>query len=51
MMTEGIPWQVAYGSVIVTMGLLGWATFAGVRMWENRKTRNRTKDKRRAAPV
>ncbi len=47
MMTEGIPWQLSYGGVIVTMGLLGWATFVGVRAWENRKMRNRTKDKRR----
>lgn len=47
MMTEGIPWQLSYGGVIVAMGLLGWATFVGVRAWENRKMRNRTKDKRR----
>ena len=51
MMTEGIPWQLSYGSVIVAMGLLGWATFVGVRAWENRKTRNRNKDKRRMSPA
>ena len=51
MMTEGIPWQLAYGGVLVGMGLLGWATFAGVRAWENRKMRNRHKDKSRQAPA
>ena len=51
MMTEGIPWPISYGGVIVAMALLGWATFAGVRIWERRKTRNRTKDKRRQAPA
>ena len=51
MMTEGIPWQLSYGGVVVGMGLLGWATFVGVRAWENHKMRNRTKDKRRQAPA
>ncbi|WP_295386698.1 magnesium and cobalt transport protein CorA [uncultured Thiodictyon sp.] len=37
MMTQGIPWPLAYGGVVVAMGLLGWLTYVGVRYFENRK--------------
>ncbi len=39
MMTEGIPWQIAYGTFAVGLVLIGWITFAGLRFFENRKIR------------
>lgn len=40
MMTEGIPWPIAYGSFIVVMILIGILTFLGLRAFENRKIKN-----------
>ena len=37
MMTEGIPWPIAYGTFAVGLVLIGWITFAGLRFFENRK--------------
>ncbi len=40
MMTHGIPWPVAYGIFILGMGVVGWATYVGLKVFESRKTRN-----------
>ncbi len=37
MMTDGIPWPIAYGTFAVGLVLIGWITFAGLRFFENRK--------------
>jgi magnesium transporter len=37
MMTKDIPWPIAYGSFMVGMGLVGWATYLLVRHLEHRK--------------
>ncbi len=37
MMTEGIQWQMAYGSLCVGMFLLAWMMFVGVQFFERRK--------------
>jgi magnesium transporter len=41
MMTQGIPWPIAYGGFIVGMGLVGWLTFVALRRFDSRKTRKR----------
>ena len=43
MMTQGIPWPLAYGGFAVSMGLLGWATYVGVKHFERRKMRSSVK--------
>lgn len=43
MMTAGIPWPVAYGAFLTGMVLIGWATYAAVRHFENRKTQAGTR--------
>jgi magnesium transporter len=40
MMTQGIPWPIAYGSFAGSMGLIGWGTYAALRYGERRKTRS-----------
>lgn len=40
MMTQGIPWPVAYTSLIIGMGVIGGLTFAGLRHLEKRRIRN-----------
>jgi magnesium transporter len=47
MMTQGIPWPVAYGLFIVGMALLGWTTFVVLKHFENRRVRGARKE----APV
>ncbi|MGE5476674.1 MAG: CorA family divalent cation transporter [Bacteroidales bacterium] len=37
MMTQGIPWPVAYGAFIFAMLIVGWATYAMVKMFERKK--------------
>ena len=39
MMTNGIPWPLAYGAFIVGMVAVGWITFATLRFLEQRKLR------------
>jgi len=41
MMTQGIPWPVAYGIFTLCLILVGWLTFAGLRHFEHRKNKNR----------
>jgi len=47
MMTQGIPWPIAYGLFIVGMALLGWTTFVVLKHFENRRARGARKE----APV
>jgi magnesium transporter len=44
-MTQGIPWPIAYGGFAIAMGLIGWATYVGVRHLENRKLQQAAKGK------
>jgi len=37
MMTQGIPWPIAYGAFVVGMGLVGWATYVALRHYEARR--------------
>jgi magnesium transporter len=37
MMTEGIPWPVSYGVFTIGLVMVGWATYAILRVLENRK--------------
>ena len=39
MMTSGIPWPLAYGTLILGMGLVGWGTYVGLKQVEARKAR------------
>ncbi|MGB3428180.1 MAG: CorA family divalent cation transporter [Burkholderiaceae bacterium] len=37
MMTQGVPWPIAYGAFGVCMGLIGWGTYIAVRRIEVRR--------------
>jgi magnesium transporter len=37
MMTNGIPWQLAYGCFILAMVIIGAVTFLGLRTFENKR--------------
>ena len=37
MMTKDIPWPIAYSVFTVGLTIVGWATFIGLRIFENRK--------------
>ncbi|TAN52303.1 MAG: magnesium and cobalt transport protein CorA [Methylococcaceae bacterium] len=39
MMTQGIPWPVAYGAFIAGMALVGWGSFVALKYLENRKVK------------
>lgn len=39
MMTRGIPWPVAYGVFLMTMLVIGFGAFAGLRFFERRERR------------
>jgi magnesium transporter len=41
MMTQGIPWPVAYGAFVLVVGVIGWATYVALRRFDSRKTRKR----------
>jgi magnesium transporter len=47
MMTEGVPWPIAYGSFSIALITIGWMTFAGLRFFENRKVKNNSTESRR----
>jgi len=40
MMTEGVPWPIAYSTFAVALITIGWLTYAGLRFLENRKIKN-----------
>lgn len=39
MMTEGIPWPIAYGSLILAMCMLGWMTYILLKHFEARRAK------------
>lgn len=39
MMTQGIPWPIAYAAFTIGLIIVGWLTFIGLRHAEQRKTR------------
>ncbi|MBS1190624.1 MAG: magnesium transporter CorA [Rhodocyclaceae bacterium] len=43
MMTQGIPWPIAYGAFMAGMGLIGWGTYVAVKHSENRKVKQAAK--------
>ena len=47
MMTEGVPWPIAYGSFTIALITIGWMTFAGLRFLEKRKIKNNSTESRR----
>jgi magnesium transporter len=49
MMTQGIPWPVAYSSFIVGLITIGALTFTGLRFFEKRKIRSNRAASRRVA--
>ena len=40
MMTQGVPWPLAYGVFALVSGLIGYATFVGLKQVERRRLRN-----------
>lgn len=40
MMTQGIPWPIAYSGFTIGLITIGWITFAGLRFLEKRKVKN-----------
>jgi magnesium transporter len=43
MMTQGVPWPLAYGAFIATMGFVGWLTYVALKHAENRKLKGAAK--------
>ncbi|HUL13736.1 MAG TPA: CorA family divalent cation transporter [Methylococcaceae bacterium] len=39
MMTQGIPWPIAYGSFILAMCMLGWMTYVLLKHFETRRAK------------
>ena len=49
MMTQGIPWPIAYSSFLVGLIAIGGLTFFGLRFFEKRKTEKNREASRRVA--
>ncbi len=49
MMTQDIPWPIAYSGFLVGLFTIGWITFAGLRFFENRKLKNNLSASRRVS--
>jgi magnesium transporter len=47
MMTQGVPWPVAYMGFTLGLISIGWVTFAGLRFFENRKIKHNPAANRR----
>ena len=47
MMTQGIPWSIAYSGFTIGLITIGWITFAGLRFFENRKIKKNSAASRR----
>jgi magnesium transporter len=45
MMTNGIPWQLAYGCFILVMIAIGLLTFVGLRTFENKRIKKLRSEK------
>ena len=43
MITQGIPWPIAYSGFTIGLITIGWATFAGLRFFENRKIKKQSR--------
>ncbi len=41
MMTQGIPWPLAYGAFTATMGVVGWLTYLALRQAEQREAQRK----------
>jgi magnesium transporter len=39
MMTQGVPWPVAYASFTAGMALVGWLTYLTIKHYERKKAR------------
>ncbi len=50
MMTQAIPWPLAYGAFVAGMILLGWTTFVALKHAENRRVRSTGKAVQAARP-
>jgi magnesium transporter len=48
MITQGIPWPIAYSGFTIGLITIGWITFAGLRFFENRKIKKSSAASRRA---
>ncbi len=49
MMTQGLPWQIAYSLFTIGLVLVGWITYIGLKFFENRKVQSHAEAKRRVA--
>jgi len=47
MMTEGVPWPIAYSSLAIGLITIGWITYTGLRFFENRKSKNNSASSQR----
>jgi len=47
MITQGIPWPIAYSGFTIGLITIGWLTFAGLRFFEKRKIKNNPAASRR----
>ncbi len=47
MMTQRIPWPIAYSGFTIGLIAIGWITFVGLRFFENRKIKNSSAASRR----
>jgi magnesium transporter len=48
MMTQGMPWPLAYGAFIAVMSGVGWATYQALRYFERRAVQKRLEESRLA---
>jgi magnesium transporter len=48
MMAEGVPWPIAYGGFTIGLITIGWITFFGLRLVQNRKIKNNPSASRKA---
>jgi magnesium transporter len=48
MMTEGVPWPLAYSLLVVAMVMIGALTYYGLRLFERRSAHIRQAANRRA---
>ncbi|MDD2775161.1 MAG: CorA family divalent cation transporter [Gallionella sp.] len=46
MMTQGMPWQLAYFLFVLGLIFVGWITYVGLKFFENRKVKLSTEAKR-----
>ncbi|MDD4965175.1 MAG: CorA family divalent cation transporter [Gallionella sp.] len=47
MMTQGMPWQLAYSLFVLGLVFVGWITYVGLKFFESRKIKLNTEAKRR----